>query len=381
MPTTQPPVANQIGDVLEALQPFADTLSLDRATVQRSLAEVEDDEDIDIGDAIREREDVRVEESDRPSGDLPAPAAGQHAPTADHRGPVTVGVQKEEGDDGLVINFQHAPIQEALDLLGTQAGLNILVSPKVQGTITASMTDVDISTALGAILKSNGLASRQEGKFLYVGPLADIRQMDVSGDEILARIYRPNYVSAAEIEAMITPMLSETIGQVKISTAPTTGIASDSDITGGDTFAGQEVVLVRDFESVLWQIDQVVAELDKRPRQVVIEALILSVKLDDSLTLGVDFELLRNNNHVRVLSSSPISDLANISVSQQGLKVGFLDSNLSAFVQALETIGDTKRSCLTTCPVFEQAKGGSPDWFGTWLCKYNGNRKRCHAGN
>ena len=229
-------------------------------------------------------------------------------------GPVPLDVKTEvdaaEGNNRLRINFYNAPIREALELLSEQADLNILVSPNVQGTVNATLNNVDVPTALGAVLKLSGLAARQEGPFLYVGTSQDIRQMEIAGERLLTRVYHPNYISAAEIEALVTPLLTEGVGSVNTSTAAQTGIQSDESAAGGDEFAGHEVVLVKDLESVLWQIDQLIAELDKMPRQVVIEALILSVKLDDSISLGVDFELLRNKGNIRLMSSNALTDLA-----------------------------------------------------------------------
>ncbi len=71
------------------------------------------------------------------------------------------------------------------------------------------------------------------------------------------------------------------------------GIAADNTKAGGDTFAGGDSLLVRDYEAVLAQVDQIVAQVDKRPMQVAIEAMILSVKLDDKIAFGVNFSALR----------------------------------------------------------------------------------------
>jgi type IV pilus assembly protein PilQ len=92
---------------------------------------------------------------------------------------------------------------------------------------------------------------------------------------------------------------------------------------------------------VIKQLDQVFVEIDVKPRQVSIEAMILSVRLSDNLTMGVNFEALRDKNNVRLVSGSPLADLANLDVSDGGLKFGFLDASLAVFIDALETVGDT----------------------------------------
>ena len=245
-------------------------------------------------------------------------------------------------DAGLIINIQDADIREVLDLLSQHGGLNILASPSVQGTVSASLQDVDVLTALDAILRSTGFVARRDGQFLFVGTPEDFALMDHALDRVGTRIYRPNYATASELQQLITPMLSPTVGTISVSSPSQVGVPADGVAAGGDDFAGSEVLLVRDYEAVLHQIDQIVAEVDCQPLQVAIEAMILSVNLDDSNELGVNFELLRDQNNVRLVSGNPLPNLAAIDLNQNGgLKFGFLDSSLALFINALETIGDT----------------------------------------
>jgi type IV pilus assembly protein PilQ len=58
--------------------------------------------------------------------------------------------------------------------------------------------------------------------------------------------------------------------------------------------------------------------------------------------MGVNLEALRDKNNVRVIDGSPLLNLGNIDVSEGGLNVGFLDSTLAVFIEALDTVGDTE---------------------------------------
>jgi len=245
-----------------------------------------------------------------------------------------------EGDRGVVINMRDTDIREVLDSFSRQGGLNILASKNVQGMVSVSLNNVDIDSALDAILRNSGYVARREGEFIFVGLPEDFDDMDHAMDRVGTRVYRPNYAKASELQALIAPILSKEVGQVSISSAAEVGIAPDSSAAGGDTFAGNEVLLVRDYEAILAQVDQVVDEVDRRPLQVSIEAMILSVKLDDSHSVGVNFELLRDRDNARLISGTPPGSLSAIDVTSGGVKFGFLDSSLSMFIDALETIGD-----------------------------------------
>jgi type IV pilus assembly protein PilQ len=106
-------------------------------------------------------------------------------------------ISRGDGDDSITLNIQNSDIRAVLDMLSEQGNFNILASNSVQGNVTASLRNVDISTALAAILKSTGFVARREGDIIFVGKPADIMQMDQTVDQIMTRVYRPNYVTAA----------------------------------------------------------------------------------------------------------------------------------------------------------------------------------------
>lgn len=250
-------------------------------------------------------------------------------------------ISRGEGDYSISLNVQNSDIRAVLETLGEQGELNILASSSVQGNVTATLRNVDIETALAAILKSTGFVARREGDIIYVGKPADLALMDQTVDRIVTRVYRPNYITAAEIQKLFTPLLSKEVGSITISSPSEVDIPADQTKTGGNNFAGEEVVVVRDYETVLTELDQLFANVDVRPKQVAIEAMILSVSLSDEFKFGVNFAALRDQSNVRLISGTPAASLASIATTEGGLKFGFLDSSLALFVNALETVGDT----------------------------------------
>ncbi len=248
-----------------------------------------------------------------------------------------------EGDEALEIDIRDEDIRTVLETLGKHAGLNILASKSVQGTVSATLTGVDVHSALDAILKSTGYVARREGHFIYVGTPADFDMIEQSLDTVGTRVYRPNYVTAAELQQLIEPLVTPQTGVVSVSSPAEVGIGADATNAGGDAFAGGDVVVVRDYEAVLCQIDQVVDEIDARPLQVAIEAMILSVSLDDGNDFGLSFELLRDKDTIRLGWGTPLQSLVGpgFQFDDGGLKFGFLDSSLSVFLEALESVGDT----------------------------------------
>jgi type IV pilus assembly protein PilQ len=258
----------------------------------------------------------------------PKQKPGEIAPPGDGKGTFQIVVKNED-------------IRQVLAMLGEEANLNILPSANVTGNISLSLGRVSAEEALEAILKSKGLVAHREGRFIYVGTAEEFAAQEKKKDRVNTRIYRPNYVTAAEIKELVSPLITPTIGKISVTTPAKVGIGSDDTQVGGDSHAGREAVLVQDYESALLQMDRVVLELDRRPLQVAIEAMILSVKLDASHACGVDFQFLKNKGTIRLGLGSPGPSLSSVSFEDGGLKFAFLDGSTSAFVKALETIGDT----------------------------------------
>ncbi len=264
----------------------------------------------------------QAEPQAKPQADPPAPSAAT-------------------GADGTIVFTvpQGGDVREALQLLGEQANLNVLMTPAVSGTASAALNNVTIEEALQAILKVNGLVAKRDGNFLYVGTMAEFGTLEQALDEIGTRVYRPNYITALELQSLITPLLTAGVGVTSVSSPAETGIGTDDSMVGGDQYAGTDAVVVRDYEAVLAEIDQVIDKVDVRPMQVAIEAMILSVKLKDEDKFGVDFALLRQNLKIGI--GFPAPSLGDVKFESGGMKLAFFDGNVGAFLDALETIGDT----------------------------------------
>ncbi|MHC4180829.1 MAG: secretin and TonB N-terminal domain-containing protein, partial [Planctomycetota bacterium] len=333
----------------------------------------------EAGKARLERIYQYVEEQLASDADPAAPQQMPEAPTEgnpgqspagptgpDSEAPASKATIEGEGDDKLLIHIPpDTDIRDVLDQLAEYGNLNILAGSGVQGKVSATLSGVDVEGALDAILKSTGLVARREGKFIFVGTPADFDTLEQAMDKIGTRVYRPNYVTAAELNTLVTPLLTADVGFASVSSPANVGIESDDTADGGDNFASGDVVVVRDYEAVLAEIDQVVDEIDVRPMQVAIEAMILGVRLSDGNEFGVNFEFLRNTDHAKLgwgrvpenkealetsetilndtVDTATLAAIGGLSkvLLDGGLKFGFLDDNLGVFVNALESMGDT----------------------------------------
>ena len=63
-------------------------------------------------------------------------------------------------------------------MLSLQSQKNIIASKDVKGTVTANLYGVTVREALDAILKSNGYTYKEEGNFVYVYTVDEVKAMD-----------------------------------------------------------------------------------------------------------------------------------------------------------------------------------------------------------
>ena len=282
-----------------------------------------------------------------------APAAPQAAPPppvvpevvpagrpvgASNAGKVHEAKIEAEGDGRLSISFKNEDIRNVLEMFSAQGNLNILASNGVQGTVSATLNGVDLDGALQAICSRTGYVSKREGRFIYVGTPQDFTTMEKSLDQVGTRVYRPNYVAAADLQALILPLLTKDHGVVSVSKPSEIGIPTEVNKAGGDHFAGNEVVLVRDYEAVLTQVNQVVA--NRRAADAGLD------RVHDPLRQAQRHRLLRHQlaalaaPHLAFALGSPTSTLPT-DFSSSGLTFAFLDGNLGAFLTALEELNET----------------------------------------
>ncbi|WP_291173782.1 secretin and TonB N-terminal domain-containing protein [Gimesia sp.] len=256
------------------------------------------------------------------------------------------------------LQIQDAEIMQVLDMLGELSGMNILTGQGVTGTISANLKNVTPAQALDAILRSRDLAFEKEGEFVYVMTQAQLEQKKKSSRKVVTKLYSPFYISAKELQNLITPILTENIGIVSLTSPSEVGIAPDPTSAGGDSYAQTDSILVRDYPEILEEVDRLLEKMDIPPMQVVIEAMILSVTLNDDMKFGVNFAMLGDSNKSLLVdgngntlnnssgfpgsgSTSIVPPTGQFIADLAGLKYGFLHGDISGFIEALEDVTET----------------------------------------
>ncbi len=263
--------------------------------------------------------------------------------------------------DTVQLNVQDTDLGSVLQLLSVQSRRNIVPSTKVSGKVTANLYDVTFHEALDAILQQNGCGYIEKGNFIYVYTQEEIQKIQQAERRVTHRVFRLNYITATDASTFITPLLSSA-GSIAVSGNVTAGFQPTISDAGADSFADTHVMIVRDYPEYLEEIARVIADLDVKPRQVLVEATILQADITEETAFGVDFSILTNlavdtftrplgaiSEAITGTTATPdatnwggvTSSVGNVETGAGGLRVGVVTNNVAAFIRALDSITDT----------------------------------------
>jgi len=168
-----------------------------------------------------------------------------------------------------------------LQVLADYAGVNLVASDAVQGSVTLRLQDVPWDQALDLVLRSKGLARRQEGNVLLVAPAA----------EFVTRSADPQVGQG--VDAQLPPLRRELLPihhakAAEMAQLLLASLAGDGMLSGSLAVDERTNTLVAHLPGErLAELRQLVVQLDVPVRQVAIEARIVEANVDYEKSLGV----------------------------------------------------------------------------------------------
>ncbi|HYE36273.1 type IV pilus secretin PilQ [Methylocaldum sp.] len=217
--------------------------------------------------------------------------------------------------DKLTLNFQDIPVRSVLQILADFTNLNIVASDTVQGNVTLRLNDVPWDQALELVLRSKGLGKRQEGNIIRVAPIEEINKQEKEELEaqkvveelepLRTEIIQINYTTAEDIKKVLVGTTERTsqsmtqpasIGGATASTAVSTLDVSQSVLSGrGNVTVDPRTnqLIVKDTPRNLERVRDLVRQLDKPIRQVLIESRIVIASNDFLRDLGSRLQVNR----------------------------------------------------------------------------------------
>jgi type IV pilus assembly protein PilQ len=308
--------------------------------------------------------------------DAPA-VTGDPAVTDEPASREPVDLSKLEGSvavneyDLVDLHVNSEDLGAVLQLLSIQSQRNIISSNSVRASVTADLYGVTFYEALDAILHVNGFGYIEKGNFIYVYTREELQEFERLSRRQTSRVVNLDYLNATDAAEFVKHLLSDE-GKITTNGATQAFTLADGTPSGADNYANTATIVIRDYEENVEEIIALIASLDTKPVQVLVEATILQTTLNEANAFGVDFAVISDLDFADFLGSGgPLSvvnglisgvgqditgaDVPAAGVDQDGfglgsnignvngpatLKMGIVSEDVSVFLRVLDEVTD-----------------------------------------
>jgi len=218
----------------------------------------------------------------------------------------------------LSLIFQDIEVRAVLQLIADFTGKNMVTSDTVTGNITLRLKNVPWDQALDLILKTKGLAMREEGNVIRVAPmeeLAAIEKQELEANKTIASLLprvretiQLNYRRASVVVGLLKSIGSEEASKNTASSGEeNASAASDGDsgaslLSSNATIIGDDrtnKIIVYDNRRNIAQLRKLIEEIDVPTKQVLIDSRIVSATDDFTRDVGISWHAFdRDKIHV-----------------------------------------------------------------------------------
>lgn len=181
------------------------------------------------------------------------------------------------------MELQRVNLADAIRYIAKLQGINVIISPAVQGLAIMNLHSVAPDDALNMLLASHGLAKRRQGQLWLIAPQNELiklkqeeikyRQLQEESQELASDMMQIHYAKAADIAHLLqnahASLLSKR-GWLRVD-------ARSNKIGISDT--AQRIYLLKNF----------IRKLDVPVKQISIAARLVSVDCDYEKDLGIQF--------------------------------------------------------------------------------------------
>jgi type IV pilus assembly protein PilQ len=186
----------------------------------------------------------------------------------------------------ISVDFVNTPIEDVIKMIAGQANVDIIKSPTVTGSVTATLTNVPLGEALDNILAVHGYGCLIGKNMISVKPLSEITQQEEKTD---TKVYHITYADVAQVESALNKFISKR------------GSISSS--------KGTSDIIVKDVESNIEAMDSFIEKIDRMTPQVMVEVRIYDVTTTDGFDIGAEWDAGRNNPITTITADTEVDNI------------------------------------------------------------------------
>jgi type IV pilus secretin PilQ/predicted competence protein len=228
----------------------------------------------------------------------PAPQQSQTMAIPAQGVPPSATVQTPQRYTGepIRVNFKDVDLQDFFRLIHEVSGLNVVLDPSVKGSVTLVMEDVPWDQVLDIVLRNNNLDKQLDGNVLRIASKATIKAeadqkvallaAEAGSEPVVTHTWRLSYAKASNgggsagggkgpqgkaMDDMLKPFLT----------------------SRGSVFGDPRtnMIIVRDIQSTIPKLDDLIKQLDRKSQQVEIEARVVLASRSFAQDIGTQIAL------------------------------------------------------------------------------------------
>lgn len=172
----------------------------------------------------------------------------------------------------ITLTLRDASIAEVFEMLSTQERVNIVLGKGVEGIVSVNLYNMDLLDAIYTIAEAAGYGVEARPYGYMILPTEQLSTFSAGRSDMEVLTYKVQYAQLEMVEKTLTDYVSK-----------------QGTIT---TMEGTNMLVVKDTTESIERIKAILDEVDREPRQILIEGKILEVTLDNSEKFGLDWNRL-----------------------------------------------------------------------------------------
>jgi type IV pilus assembly protein PilQ len=194
------------------------------------------------------------------------------------------------------VNFKDVDLRDFFRLIHEVSGLNVVLDPSVKGSVTLVMEDVPWDQVLDIVLRNNNLDKQLDGNVLRIASKATIKAeadqkvallaAEVNSEPVITVTYRLSYAKASNSGGSASG--GKTVQGKAMDDLLKPFLSARGSVFGDSR---TNTLIIRDVQSTIPKIEDLIKQLDRKSQQVEIEARVVLASRSFAQDIGTQIAL------------------------------------------------------------------------------------------
>ncbi len=218
---------------------------------------------------------------------------------------ISLGINAEQSEK-INLSFDNVELQLVLKSIAKVRGLNLIMSDKVAGKVSIEFSDVSWLKALNLIMQLHSLEFELQDNIIVVAPAGELTKYKLNQQELENKLEqtKPLITRLFPIRFAKAKELVDTLQSSKEAI-----LSKRSQVTADDR---TNTLIVKDTEQAISQLIPAIEQLDRKAKQVIIEARMVTVRDNLDEQFGIQWGVTGGANSAGITTSGSLDSLEQV---------------------------------------------------------------------